>query len=75
MGLVDDGGFLFRTVEGRPAQLVDLYPVAFSADGDRALTFVDLTCGPLECGAALVVLLRRNGFDWVLESQVVIGES
>lgn len=65
------GGDFFFAFEGQKAAMVQLYPVAFSEDGERALTILDITCGPGECGLGLVVLLRRVGVEWVLESQVL----
>ena len=71
---VGPSGFLY-SVDGRTAVIVELFPVVFSVDGDRALTFLDTYCGPLECAAGSVALLRRDGVEWVLESHVWTWES
>lgn len=66
---------VFYSFEGRQAAIVQLFPVAFSEDGRKAVTYLDIYCGPDLCALGLIVLLRRVGVDWVLESQSMTWQS
>ena len=62
--------FFFSDEEGEDAAIVQRYPVAFSGDGDRALTYIDFHCGPLECGIGFVVVLERSMSNWSIQCQI-----
>ncbi len=59
---------MFRTTEriaafGEDLSLIDVSPVGFSADGDRALIYVEDKCSGW-CGGGYFFLLERNGGAW-----------